>query len=128
MLSLPSRIVLKPIVKTDKTKLKKHSVVAVVVARPLPRDGGMTEEHGAPEAEQLPTAWTRGRRETESRQRVSGASTQNSEGFSRKLEHTGLAEKERVASVPQKKQLAGTPESPLPKEKGTEPPVHSTRS
>ena len=34
-----------------------------------------------------------------------------------KLEHTGPAEKERVASVPQKKQLARTPEPPLPKGK-----------
>ena len=43
-----------------------------------------------------------------------------------KLEHTGLAEKERVASVPLRKQLASTPEPPLPKEK--EPSVQSTRS
>ena len=28
--------------------------VAVVVTRPLSRDGGMAEDHGAPEAEQLP--------------------------------------------------------------------------
>ena len=34
-----------------------------------------------------------------------------------KLEHTGSAEKERVASVPQREQLARTPELPLPKEK-----------
>ena len=34
-----------------------------------------------------------------------------------KLEHTGPAEKERVASVPQREQLARTPESPLPKGK-----------
>ena len=34
-----------------------------------------------------------------------------------KLEHTEPAEKERVASVPQRKQLARTPELPLPKEK-----------
>ena len=34
-----------------------------------------------------------------------------------KLEHTGPAEKERVASVPQREQLARTPEPPLPKEK-----------
>ena len=34
-----------------------------------------------------------------------------------KLEHTGPAEKERVASVPQRDQLARTPEPPLPKEK-----------
>ena len=32
-----------------------------------------------------------------------------------KLEHTGPAEKKRVASVPQRKQLARTPEPPLPK-------------
>ena len=40
--------------------------------RPLPRDGGMAEDHGAPEAGQLPRVWTRSRTETESRQRVSG--------------------------------------------------------
>ena len=34
-----------------------------------------------------------------------------------KLEHTGPAEKERVASVPKRKQLAITPEPPLPKKK-----------
>ena len=46
----------------------------VVVGYPtLPRDGGMAEDHGAPEAGQLPRVWTRGRKETESRQRVSGA-------------------------------------------------------
>ena len=37
-----------------------------------------------------------------------------------KLEHTGPAEKESVASVPQKEQLARMPEPPLPKGKGTE--------
>ena len=45
-----------------------------------------------------------------------------------KLEHTGPAEKERVASVPQREQLAKTPEPLLPKGKGTEPSVQSTRS
>ena len=45
-----------------------------------------------------------------------------------KLEHTGPAEKERVASVPQREQLARTPEPPLPKGKGTELSVQSTRS
>ena len=45
-----------------------------------------------------------------------------------KLENTGSAEKERVVSVSQRKQLATTPEPPLPKGKGTEPSVHSTRS
>ena len=44
-----------------------------------------------------------------------------------KLEHTGPAEKERVASVPQREQVASTPEPPLPKEKGTEPSVQSIR-
>ena len=45
-----------------------------------------------------------------------------------KFKHTGPAEKERVASVPQREQLARTPEPPLPKRKGTEPSVQSTRS
>ena len=45
-----------------------------------------------------------------------------------KLEHTGPAEKESVASAPQRKQLTRTPEPPLPKTKGTEPSVQSTRS
>ena len=45
-----------------------------------------------------------------------------------KLEHTGPAEKERVASVPQSEQLARTPELPLPKGKGTKPSVLITRS
>ena len=45
----------------------------VVVALPLPTDGGMGKDHRASEAGKLPRAWTRGRRETESRQRVSGA-------------------------------------------------------
>ena len=40
-----------------------------------------------------------------------------------KLEHTGPAKKEREASVPQREQLARTPEPPLPKGKGTEPSV-----
>ena len=44
------------------------------------------------------------------------------------LGHTGPAEKERVASTPQRVQLARTPEPPLPKGKGTEPSVQSTRS
>ena len=45
-----------------------------------------------------------------------------------KLEHTGSAEKERVASVPQRKQSASTLEPFLPKGKGTEPSVQSTKS
>ena len=47
-------------------------------------------------------------------------------GSGEKLEHTGPAEKERVASVTQREQLARTPEPPLPK--GKEPSVQSTRS
>ena len=49
------------------------SFFVVVVTRLLLRYGGMAEDHGVPQARQLPRAWTRGRRETESRQRVSGA-------------------------------------------------------
>ena len=47
-----------------------------------------------------------------------------------KLERTGPAEKDRVASVLQREreQLARMLEPPLPKGKGTEPSVHSTRS
>ena len=45
-----------------------------------------------------------------------------------KLEHTGPAEKETVASVPQREQLVRTPEPPWPKGKGTEPSVQSTKS
>ena len=45
-----------------------------------------------------------------------------------KLEHPGPAEKERVASVPQREQLASMPEPLLPKGEGTEPSVQSTRS
>ena len=33
----------------------------------------MAEDYGVPKAGQLPKAWTRGRKETESRQRVKGA-------------------------------------------------------
>ena len=44
----------------------------LLFARPLSMDGGMADDHGAPEAGQLPTVWTRGRTETENRQRVSG--------------------------------------------------------
>ena len=47
-------------------------LLVLLFTRPLPRDGGMAEDHGAPEAEKLPRVWTRGRKETESRQRVSG--------------------------------------------------------
>ena len=52
-------------------------------------------------------------------------SVQNGAGFSRKLEHTGPAEKERVALLPQREQLARTPEPLLPKR--TEPSVQITK-
>ena len=42
-----------------------------------------------------------------------------------KLERTGPAEKERVASSPQREQLENTRELPLPKGKGTEPSVRA---
>ena len=45
-----------------------------------------------------------------------------------KFEHTEPAEKERVAFVPQREQLASAPKPPLPKGKGIEPSVQSTRS
>ena len=55
-------------------KLKEQAPDSFVfVTRPLPRNGGMAEDHGSPEAGQLPKAWTRGRRETEICQKVSGA-------------------------------------------------------
>ena len=43
-----------------------------------------------------------------------------------KLEHTGLAEKDRVALVPQREQLAITPEPPVPNQKETELSVQSS--
>ena len=39
------------------------------------------------------------------------------------LEHIGPAEKKRVASMPQREQLASMPDSSLTKGKGTEPSV-----
>ena len=48
-------------------------LLLLLFTRPLPRDGGMAEDHEAPEAEQLPRVRTRGRREIDSRQRVSGS-------------------------------------------------------
>ena len=50
-------------------------VIAVVVGvYPIPSEvWGMAGDHGAPKAGQLPRTWTRGRTETESCQRVSGA-------------------------------------------------------
>ena len=48
-------------------------LLLLLITRPFPRDGGMAEDHGAPEAGQLSRVWTRGRTETDSHQRVSGA-------------------------------------------------------
>ena len=48
-------------------------------------------------------------------------SVQNGASFSGKLEHSGPAEKKRVASLPQREQLPSTPEPLLPEGKGTEP-------
>ena len=50
------------------------------------------------------------------------------QALAEKLEQTGSTEKERVASVQQREQLARTPEPPLPKEKQTERSVESARS
>ena len=47
---------------SQKLQLVCHFLL-LLFTRPLPRDGGMAEDHGAPEAEQLPRVWTRGRRE-----------------------------------------------------------------
>ena len=43
------------------------------------------------------------------------------QALAEKLEHTGPAEKKRVASLPQREQLASTLEPLLPEGKGTEP-------
>ena len=48
-------------------------LLLLLFTRPLPMDGGTTEDHGAQEAGKLPRVWARGRTETESRQRVDGA-------------------------------------------------------
>ena len=52
---------------------ERKSALHVVVTRPLSKNGGMAEIHGAPQARQVLKAWTRGRKEKESRQRASGA-------------------------------------------------------
>ena len=48
-------------------------LLLLLITQPLPRDGDMAEDHGAPEAGHFSRVWTRGHRGTESRQRVSGA-------------------------------------------------------
>ena len=60
------------IVALRRTGLKSLLLLLLFI-RPLQRDGRMAEDHEASEAGQLPRVWTRGRKETESRQRVSGA-------------------------------------------------------
>ena len=45
----------------------------VVATRPLPSNGGMAEDHEAPETGQLPRAWIKGRKETESCKKTSSA-------------------------------------------------------
>ena len=60
-----------PLRQNDMLFCKK---LVVVVGYLTPSEGwGMAKDHGAPEAGQLPRVWTRGRIETESCQRVSGA-------------------------------------------------------
>ena len=54
-------------------------------------------------------------------------SLQNGAGFCGKLKQTGPAKNKRVVSVPQREQLARTPEPPLPKGKGTGPSVQIIR-
>ena len=54
-------------------KTKARNRLLLFFTRSLSRDQGMAEDHGAPEAEQLSRVWTRGRKEIESRQRVSSA-------------------------------------------------------
>ena len=41
----------------------------LLITPPLGRGGGIAEDHGAPEAGELPSALTRGHRETESERR-----------------------------------------------------------
>ena len=36
----------------------------MLITRPLPRDGSMAKDHGAPEAGKLHRAWARGRKES----------------------------------------------------------------
>ena len=58
---------------SNQDRFGSRDLLLLLFTRPLPRDGGMAEDHGAPEAGQLPRVWTRGHKETKSRQRVSGA-------------------------------------------------------
>ena len=59
--------------QSNKNQLNVSYLKVVVVTRLLPRDEGMAEDHGAPEAGQLSWAWTRDCTEIESRQKASDA-------------------------------------------------------
>ena len=50
-----------------------YKIVLLLVTRPLSTDGGMAGDHGAPESGKLSRVWTRGRKETKSCQKLSGA-------------------------------------------------------
>ena len=58
--------------KNKNKATKKKILLLLLFTQPLLRDGGTAGDHGAPEARQLPRSWTRGRREIERRQKVSG--------------------------------------------------------
>ena len=62
------------------------------------------------------------------RSRIVGAAETSKERAEWRRFQWKSAEKERVASVSQREQLLSTPEPPLPRGKGTEPSVQSTRS
>ena len=70
-----SILILVILLQTWKRTLKQFPLLLLLllVTQPLPRNRSMAEGHGAPEAGQLPRVWTRGSKETESRQRASGA-------------------------------------------------------
>ena len=60
------------IIPLNKLPLPLSLLLLLLFTPPLSRDGGMVEDHGAPEAGKLPRIWARGCKETVSRQRVSG--------------------------------------------------------
>ena len=74
MINCAECVFVSPIVSEELNRTQgqiERSAVVVVVTRPLPRDGGIAEDHGAPESWQLLRAWTRDRKETDSHQKVS---------------------------------------------------------
>ena len=56
-----SRIVSEELNRTQ-GQIERSAVIVAI--RPLPRDEGIAEDHGAPESWQLPRAWTSDRKET----------------------------------------------------------------